>query len=132
MGDIEHVREPARDGWSPEREADLDRREAALERRIEVARDVLVAAAARDAVADDRDGRATRRDHDDDLAAFVDPLRSEGYGWDTPGRRHAALDRGHAKDDRSSAAVDRTILTADLDAGPVAPDPHEDDPGHHR
>jgi hypothetical protein len=104
-----------RSALADEREADLDRREAMLVHRVQVAQSVLDAAAARDVLADGRDGTAIQRDRDADLRAFVDPDRSDTYGWDTPGRRDAALDRGHAKDDRSSAADDRTALTADLD-----------------
>jgi hypothetical protein len=106
------------------READLDRREAVLEHRVTVAQAILDAAEARDVLADDRDGKATERDRDEDLRAFVDPARSDAYGWDTPGRRNAALDRGHAKDDRSWAAGDRTALTADLEPT----EPSERDP----
>jgi hypothetical protein len=103
------------------REAELDRREAALERRVAVAQTILDAAEARDVLADGRDGDAVERDRDEDLRAFVDPAGSDTYGWDTPGRRHAALDRGHAKDDRSWAAGDRTALTADLEPDPAVP-----------
>lgn len=120
--------ESARRRRADEREADLDRREAALSRRIAVAQAVLDAADERDALAEDRDGRATKRDRDADLLAFVDPTRPDSYGWDTPERRDAALDRVHAQGDRFSAADDRTALTADLDAGSEA-DPEPDAQG---
>ena len=103
-----------------EREAELDRREALLADHVEAARAILLAADARDVLAAGRDGEATTRDRDADRAAFLDPDDTTSYGRDTPGRRHAALDRGHAKEDRSSSADDRTALTAEIE--PLADD----------
>ncbi|MCY7395492.1 MAG: hypothetical protein LH468_04925 [Nocardioides sp.] len=76
------------------READVDRRgadvvrwESELDHRLSSAVQIITAAEARDAKADDRDKGGVRR--------------------------HAALDCGHAKVDRHSAAEDRIALTED-------------------
>ena len=102
--------ERGREQNAAEREAELDRREAALAARTEAVQEILEAAEARDIHADERDGVADKLDHDADRAAFMNQT-DQGYGTDSPARRHAALDRGFAKADRSSAADDREKLT---------------------
>lgn len=93
------------------REKDLERREAELEARVAAAESILAAANERDADADERDTVANSRDRDADLKAFLGG--EAGYGYDGRGRRHAALDRGRAKEDRVFSADDRAKLTED-------------------
>lgn len=93
-----------------QREADVGRREAALADRLAAAHDVLAAADLRDVDADERDDDALERDRAADLAALL-ARNGEPYGQDNPRRRLAAMDRLHARDDRSSAADDRHTLT---------------------
>ena len=76
-------------------------REEALAARLRAAGEILEAADERDAKAEIRDETSAERDHVADLAAFVHPENGEPYGVDHPARRHAALDRVHAKDDRT-------------------------------
>lgn len=103
------------------REDEVYRREAALASRLEVAGEILEAADLRDIEADVRDDTSVKRDRDADLAAFLQSQDPDSYGSDSPGRRHAALDRLHAKDDRASAADDRHSLTEGPDATPTGP-----------
>jgi hypothetical protein len=104
------------------RELNVARREAALVDRVAAAEKILEAADLRDGEADLRDDASVRRDQAADLAAFVHPKDGDSYGSGNPGRRHAALDRGHAKDDRVvSAADDRQALTEEHGADPVEP-----------
>jgi hypothetical protein len=106
------------DRTTDEREADLERRLAALEaweatfaERRRAAREILAAADQRDAVADARDLAADRREQDLDRAEF---LAADGeYGNDWPERRAAAMDREHAKADRRAARRDRIALAQD-------------------
>ncbi len=87
--------------------ADVKGMEAVFE-RISATREILAVAEERDAVADARDLAADRRGHDLDLAQF---LAVDGdYGHDWPERRAAALDRQHAKQDRTAARRDRMAL----------------------
>jgi hypothetical protein len=117
MGENEDDREVA----VAKREDEVYRREAALASRLEVAEEILEAADLRDIEADIRDDTSVERDRAADLAAFVQPQDGDSYGSDNPGRRHAALDRLHAKGDRASAADDRHSLTEGPDATPVEP-----------
>jgi hypothetical protein len=94
------------------REAELNRREAALAARVELAEAILAAAAERDDDAEHRDVAASTRDREADLVAFV-AKDGDSYGDNASARRNAAMDRMHAKDDRSSAAEDREALTED-------------------
>jgi hypothetical protein len=100
-----------------EREETLHRREVALARRREATAGILAVADERDADADLRDDVSAERDHAADLDAFVRP-DDESYGSDHPERRHAALDRIHAKDDCASSADDRRALAEDTDVDP--------------
>lgn len=95
------------------READVARREAALAARTEAAHEILDAAALRDVDAEARDADAAARDHARDLLAFVNVEDGDRYGLDNAGRREAAIDRGAAKEDRTSSADDRLKLTED-------------------
>lgn len=108
------------------READLSEREDALAAQLrkleadrlnhrEAAEKVCDAAKERDVEANARDQIAMERDQAADLKAFTSPDGSSGYGADLPARRHAALDRGDAKGDRTSSADDRAALTEDAD-----------------
>jgi hypothetical protein len=103
------------------RELNVGRREAALVERLAAAKKILEAADLRDGEADLRDDASVTLDQAADLAAFVHPKDGDSYGSENPGRRHAALDRGHAKDDRVSAAGDRQALTEEHGADPVEP-----------
>lgn len=95
------------------RETALGLREDAPDDRVEAAHVILEAADQRDAEADDRDMVADTRDHDDDRASFLNSDSDADYGDRRPGRRRAALDRGHAKTDRTHSAEDRAHLTED-------------------
>lgn len=106
-----------------EREAELDRREAALSiredalnQRMEAAHEVLAAADRRDAIADARDTGAEDRDRHVDRAAFLatDDEYGDQYAAHLPQRRDAALDREHAKGNRTASQGDRIALTDDL------------------
>lgn len=101
------------------REARVARREAALAARAESAQRVLAAAEARDGEADGRDDVAVERDRAASMEAFTTP--DGPYPQDLEARRHAAIDRHSSKDDRTSAASDRTALTEPPD------DPETDD-----
>ena len=70
---------------------------------------ILDAADKRDAAADDRDVAAEDRAHDLDRSEFMAQGTTYGERW--PERRDAAVDREHAKDDRSSSHEDRVALT---------------------
>jgi DMSO/TMAO reductase YedYZ molybdopterin-dependent catalytic subunit len=105
--------ESNRDRDADAREKELDRREAALGARITEAESILEDAEGRDADAAERDEVAAERDREEDLKAFLS--RDVAYGDDAPLRRHAAIDRGHAKGDRVDSAEDRQKLTEDLD-----------------
>jgi uncharacterized protein (DUF3084 family) len=95
------------------READVAAREAALAERGEATEAILDAADKRDATADARDVAADKRENDHDLAQLLTAENEHGYGGDWPERRNAALDRGHAKGDRTSSHDDRIALTED-------------------
>ncbi len=101
------------------REAAVAAREAALAERLAAAPELLAAADERDAVSDARDVAANKRGHDLDLAEMLASEAEYGQRW--PERRDAALDRGHAKEDRTSSHHDRTALTE----GDVEHDPEE-------
>jgi hypothetical protein len=116
-----------RDRLADEREAALDRREATLTareanlaERMDAAQEILAAADQRDAVADARDVGAESREQRLDRAQFI--AKGDKYGNDLPARRGAALDREHAKGDRSASGDDRIALTEELDE-PEAPRP---------
>ena len=105
-----------------DRAAELDRREAALAEREEAlatrmkaAGEIVDAADRRDAVAEARDSGADTRERQMDRAEFTAPGDKHGdqYGQDLPQRRAAALDREHAKGDRSASQDDRIALTED-------------------
>ena len=115
MGDDEDDREVA----LARREDDVRRREAALAYRMKAAEAILRAADRRDVEADIRDDTSVDRDQAADLDAFVHPQDGHAYGSGNQLRRHAALDRLYAKDDRTSAADDREMLTKDQDAEPA-------------
>jgi len=104
------------------READLDRREAAvaareeaLATRMEAAGEIVIAADRRDAVAEARDSGADTRERQMDRAEFTGKGDKHGdaYGQHLPQRRAAALDREHAKGDRTASQDDRIALTED-------------------
>lgn len=92
------------------REAKADEKDAARAADRDRRQNIVAAAEARDEKADDRDTRADERDGDADREAF---LSSSHYGDDLPARRHAAMDRSHSRDDRLSAAKDRSDLTGE-------------------
>lgn len=98
------------------REAEVSAREAAVAERTEAAQAILAAADVRDATSDARDAAADKRENDLDCAELLAPTDEYGYGGDWPERRNAALDRGHAKDDRTASHDDRIALIED-DAG---------------
>jgi hypothetical protein len=115
-----------RDVRADGREADLDAREArtAADESARGARrrrhqDIAQNAAARDEQADARDSSAERRDRDASLAGF---LNDDNYGDGLRSRRSAALDRLQSKEDRTSAASDRSEM-ADLEG------PEDGEPG---
>ena len=102
-----------------DREAELDRREAALAeredalaRRMEAAGEIVEAADRRDAVAEARDSGADTREQEMDRAEFTakGDEYGEQYGQHLPQRRAAALDREHAKGDRTASQDDRIAL----------------------
>ena len=106
-----------------ERGAELDRRELALairenflSQRMEAAQEILAAADQRDAIADARDTGADTRDRDVDRAEFLTngDAKTVDYGTHLPQRRDAALDREHAKGNRTASQDDRIALTEDL------------------
>ena len=113
-----HERESAAD----QRQRDADRREAALDAREEIVRAQEVASAerrreeqsiideavARDGQADARDDKADDRDRTASLESF---LHDADLSSGAKARRAAGLDRSDSKDDRISAAVDRSRLT---------------------
>jgi hypothetical protein len=80
------------------------------ERRAQVQR-VLDDADARDEQADVRDSVAADRDGAADRESFLDP--DSDHNASLRARRSAAMDRSDSKDDRVSAADDRTELTPD-------------------
>lgn len=101
------------------REAELDDREAAvtvreelLTSRLESAHRILAAAAERDAVADARDAGAETRDLHEDRAQFL--ASRHVYGQHLGQRRDAALDRLHAKGNRTASQGDRIALAGVL------------------
>ena len=107
-----------------DREAELDRREAvlaerenALARRMEAAGEIVEAADRRDAVAEARDSGADMRERQIDRAEFTAKGDKYGdqYGEHLPQRRAAALDRKHAKGDRTASQDDRIALTEDTE-----------------
>ncbi|TPG14951.1 hypothetical protein [Pedococcus bigeumensis] len=85
---------------------------ASGERRAQVQR-VLDDADARDEQADVRDSVAADRDGVADRESFLDP--DSDYDASLRARRSAAMDRSDSKDDRASAAEDRSELTPDHD-----------------
>lgn len=103
-----------------DRDTELDRRaaaltirEAALAESMKTALAILAAAVHRDAISDGRDGAAEKRESDLDLLEFLGPEAKYGVHW--PERRHAGLDRAHAKTDREASLADRVALTEALD-----------------
>ena len=107
-----------------DREAELDRREAALAireaallHRMEAAHEILAAADQRDAIADARDTGADTRDRRVDRAEFMaaGDTYGDNYADHLPQRRDAALDREHAKGNRTASQDDRIALTEDLE-----------------
>ena len=119
-------RAPMRDPRdAPEREPDADEREAdrgshrvpdvadesARDARRRQQRDIVENAEARDEQAGARDSSAERRDRDASLSGF---LGHDSFGDSLRSRRWAALDRLQSKDDRMSAAFDRSEM-ADLE-----------------
>jgi hypothetical protein len=107
-------------GTAENREAELDRREAAvadreqaLATRMEAAGEIVDAADRRDALAEARDSGADIRERQLDRAEFTanGDKHDDQYGQDLPQRRAAALDREHAKGDRSASLDDRIALT---------------------
>jgi hypothetical protein len=113
-----------RERSADEREADLDAREAsltaregALDTRMEAAAEILSAADRRDDVATARDSGAETRELRMDRADFMRTSDNKNgeYGIHLPQRRDAALDREHAKGDRTAAHHDRIALTEDTE-----------------
>lgn len=105
-----------------QRESDADERETALDvreerirareatsaERLKEAQGILADADERDGDADARDSRANDRDRAASLQSF---LRDEDFTTGVKARRSAGLDRSDSKDDRTSAADDRSRLT---------------------
>jgi len=110
------------DRIADERDAALDRRETAvtlrearLARCIVDARSILAAGDRRDVISDARDVGAETREHYLDRAQFLAHDRNHTYGEaNRPKRRHAALDRDHAKGDRGASHQDRIALAEAL------------------
>jgi len=96
------------------REAMVEHRLTALSGRLVAAQAILVHAEERDARSEARDAAADKRENDLDLAELLAPADQYGYGGDWAERRNAALDRGHARDDRAAASVDLAALAEDL------------------
>ena len=106
------------------REREADAREAALDVREDrirgqealsadrsrQAQAILDDAAARDGQADARDSRATARDKAASLQSF---LHDDDFSPGVNARHAAGMDRSHSREDRISAADDRSRLTAD-------------------
>src|SRR5687768_16878039 len=115
----------AREAALAEREAALSVRERALAERMGAAHDILVAADERDAVSDARDVGGDTREQILDRAHFL--ATDHTYGDELPMRRGAALDREHAKDDRSASRDDRIALTERPDE-PEADETVQDQP----
>ncbi len=97
------------------RQAELERRVAALEaweaglvEHRRAAEAMLAAAELRDELADARDVAADLRERHGDLSEFM--ARHGEYGHDWPERRAAAIDRELAKEDRAAARHDRRAL----------------------
>ncbi|TCC08506.1 hypothetical protein [Kribbella soli] len=121
-------------GRADEREHDADLREAALDTReraveagesAQAGRDqenqaILAAADERDRAADGRDAVADERDKAASLESF---LRDADYSPGHKARMSAGMDRVDSKDDRLSAADDRSNLTRD---DLVRPEPDDD------
>jgi hypothetical protein len=99
----------AREAALAEREAALSVRERALAERMGAAHDILVAAEERDAVSDARDVGGDTREQILDRAHFL--ATDHTYGDELPMRRGAALDRDHARGDRTASRDDRIALT---------------------
>ena len=112
----------AREVALAEREAILAVREKALAERMGAAHEILAAADERDAISDSRDTGGDTREQALDRAHFL--ATGDTYGDDLPLRRGAALDREHAKGDRTASDEDRIALTEDPE-DPKRPD-HED------
>ena len=93
-----------------------------LATRMEAAGEIVDAADRRDAVAEARDSGADIRERQIDRAEFI--AKGDQYGDQDgehfPQRRAAALDREHAKGDRTASQDDRLALTEDTEKpGPV-------------
>jgi uncharacterized protein (DUF3084 family) len=105
-----------REQRADERDTELDAREMAIAAREasqagreQQAEQILAGAAGRDEDADTRDLLAADRDTVASRDAFVSERGD--YGVALKARRSAALDRLDSKDDRTSSARDRAILT---------------------
>jgi hypothetical protein len=92
------------------REASIRDREVAFAERKKQARAILDDARARDGRADDRDSIAYDRDRAASLASF---LNDDDFAPGVEARAAAGMDRSDSRDDRASAAVDRSKLTED-------------------
>ncbi|MEV5967171.1 hypothetical protein AB0L70_35705 [Kribbella sp. NPDC051952] len=113
---------PDDSGRADKREHDADSRDAALDTRERAAdaresaqagsdqanQAILAAADERDKAADVRDALADERDRAASLDSF---LRDADYGPGHKARMSAGMDRVDSKDDRISAADDRSNLT---------------------
>jgi len=97
------------------REAAMAEREDALAMRMEAAGEIVDAADRRDAVSEARDSGAEIREGQKDRAEFTASTdkHDDQYGDQLPQRRAAALDREHAKGDRTASQDDRIALTQD-------------------
>jgi hypothetical protein len=110
-----HIDADERDRIADEREAALNVREASIRdrevafaERKKQARAILEDAQLRDGRADDRDSIAHDRDRAASLASF---LNDDDFAPGVEARAAAGMDRSDSRDDRASAAVDRSRLT---------------------
>lgn len=92
------------------RERAVQHREGALFAHRQLARAFMAAGSARDAAADAREATADRRERDFDLSHLLAPADDLGYGGDWPARRHTALDRSGAREDRLYSRLTLIIL----------------------
>jgi hypothetical protein len=115
----------ARERAADVRDAALDAREESIRAREDEGAErrgqtqgILDRADERDSQAADRDARADDRDHEASLRSF---LHDEDFAPGVEARQAAGMDRADSKDDRTSAAGDRSRLTgADRTAAEAA------------